>query len=172
MPQYQLIFNAADFQVNNWTFMPVPLILTVVGIFLIKFSGKPKVTWYSNWPPHPIFAWFFFLFVASISVVIIGLQVNQWLEIRAAVAQHNYHVVNGPVQDFKPMPREGHAEESFSVSGVRFSYSDFEVTQGFRNTEAYGGPIHANSRVRLGYICRPSETDCSNPLIIKVEIEK
>jgi hypothetical protein len=70
------------------------------------------------------------------------------------------------------MPAAGHADEIVTVQGVTFRYSDFNLTRGFNNTEAYGGPIHANSHVRLSYLCKPSETDCSDPIIIKVEIKK
>jgi hypothetical protein len=55
----------------------------------------------------------------------------------------------GPVTDFRPMPREGHADESFVVGGRRFSYSDYSVTPGFSNTRSHGGPIDNGVYVRI-----------------------
>ena len=61
-------------------------------------------------------------------------------------------VVEGTVENFRPMPHHGHSVESFTVNGVRFSYSDFDISKpGFNNTESHGGPIHAGMRVRVHY---------------------
>ncbi len=49
------------------------------------------------------------------------------------------------------MPKEGHANESFSVRGVRFSYSDFKVTDAFNNAASRGGPLNSDSYVRICY---------------------
>jgi len=48
-------------------------------------------------------------------------------------------VVEGPVENFVPMPHAGHADESFTVGGVRFAYSDYGVSDGFNNTSSHGG---------------------------------
>ena len=59
-------------------------------------------------------------------------------------------IVEGPVEQFHPMPYHGHSLESFTVSGVRFEYSDFDDSKpGFNHTESHGGPIHAGMRVRI-----------------------
>ena len=41
------------------------------------------------------------------------------------------------------------AGQPFSVAGRRFSYSDYVVTAGFRQTTAHGGPIREGLRVRV-----------------------
>jgi hypothetical protein len=61
------------------------------------------------------------------------------------------------------MPYAGHAEESFSVSGVPFRYSDFQITDGFNNTSSHGGPIKSDSYVRICY-------DPSGNVILRLEI--
>lgn len=64
----------------------------------------------------------------------------------------DFQVVEGEVRDFKPMPPEGHARESFTVSGVRFDYSDFDLSTGsFNNAASHGGPIHAGLYVRISH---------------------
>lgn len=61
-------------------------------------------------------------------------------------------VVEGPVEAFHPMPYHGHSNESFTVAGVRFSYSDFDDSKpGFNRTLSHGGPVNAGMRVRLHY---------------------
>ncbi|MBX9769509.1 MAG: hypothetical protein K2X47_19690 [Bdellovibrionales bacterium] len=41
--------------------------------------------------------------------------------------------------------------ESFMVSGVRFQYSDYVVTDGFNQTASHGGPISKGAYVRICY---------------------
>jgi hypothetical protein len=61
-------------------------------------------------------------------------------------------IVEGTVEQFHPMPYHGHSLESFTVNGVRFSYSDFDDSKpGFNNTESHGGPIHSGMHVRIHY---------------------
>src|SRR5262245_43079430 len=51
-------------------------------------------------------------------------------------------VVEGLITDFRPEPWQGHAPpEQFTVNGVTFEYSYFEMTQGFHTTAARGGPL-------------------------------
>src|SRR4051794_154882 len=45
-----------------------------------------------------------------------------------------YQTVEGTVTDFHPMPPMGHANESFVVNGIRFSYSNFAITPCFNRT--------------------------------------
>ena len=71
---------------------------------------------------------------------------------RDTLAAGTYAVVEGKVENFKPMPKTGHSQESFTVNGVRFLYSDYDVSQGgFNNTASHGGPIRSGLPVRIAY---------------------
>ena len=63
----------------------------------------------------------------------------------------NYFIVEGPVEDFHPMPYEGHQDECFRVRNQRFCYSDFIIQPGFHQSAAYGGPIRGGFPVRIAY---------------------
>jgi hypothetical protein len=59
-------------------------------------------------------------------------------------------VAEGTVDAFHPMPRGGHALESFTVGGIRFEYSDFDDSKpGFNHTASHGGPVRGGMRVRI-----------------------
>ena len=79
------------------------------------------------------------------------------------VAAPSTRVVEGPVRDFAPMPYTGHQLERFTVSDVRFAYSDFETTCGFHNTASHGGPIGAGRAVRIHH---------DGNLILKLEVAR
>ena len=43
----------------------------------------------------------------------------------------NYEIAEGYVENYVPMPKEGHALESFNVCDVYFEYSENSVTCGY-----------------------------------------
>ena len=65
-----------------------------------------------------------------------------------------YSIVEGKVENFDPMPEGGHKRESFTINGVEFNYSDFDLSVwGFNNAASHGGPINKNGQyLRIGYI--------------------
>lgn len=86
------------------------------------------------------------------SLVVVIDAVRDSYRCRDALLSGKAKVVEGPVEDFVPMPYGGHALERFSVGGVAFAYSDFVLTCGFRNTSSHGGPIHEGIGVRVHYV--------------------
>lgn len=103
-----------------------------------------------------------------ISAVTIFYNVSLFRETKKLYEAEQYNVIEGIVEDFHPMPYSGHREESFTVNGVKFSYSDFDVSYyGFNNTESHGGPISPGRRVRLSYVA----SDGKN-IILKIEVPK
>jgi hypothetical protein len=66
-----------------------------------------------------------------------------------------YAVLEGPVKDFHPMPDDGSSNESFSIAGRTFSYSDEEptlTTVCFNQTSPHGGPIHDSMWLRVKFV--------------------
>lgn len=49
-------------------------------------------------------------------------------------------------------PYSGHARETFVVNGQYFSYSDYDLTQGFNQTQSHGGPIKEGLQVRITHV--------------------
>jgi hypothetical protein len=72
-------------------------------------------------------------------------------EATQALREGRVSTVEGRVTDFVPMPYGGHPDEQFTVSGVRFSYSDYLIVPCFNNASSQGGPIKEGLWVRLSY---------------------
>lgn len=70
---------------------------------------------------------------------------------RAAYRNGEYATVEGRVSNFHPMPASGHPDESFTVNGVQFSYSDYVVVPCFNHTASHGGPMREGLQVRIAY---------------------
>lgn len=64
----------------------------------------------------------------------------------------DFQVTAGVVRNMKPMPYEGHSQETFIVANVMFRYSDYDILRGgFRNTSSHGGPIREGLNVRIAH---------------------
>ena len=76
----------------------------------------------------------------------------------------DYEVIEGPVENLKPRPREGHAAESFEVGGVLFEYP-IGYTYCYDKTYYEGGVFRWEGKnVRIGYITYKGDN-----LIVRIE---
>ena len=102
----------------------------------------------------------FFLFF-SIALFIVNLVHDYFIHNRLLFETPS--IVEGIVEQFKPMNYAGHDLEKFCVSNTCFTYSDFKITGGFNNTSSHGGPIKQGLYVRVSYI---------ENVIVKIEIKE
>ncbi|SRR6266566_1061850 len=138
----------------TWWFPAAGLVLVAVGAG-IGLLGKRSVRSIG------------FVFAGLAMLWVIGsaaMMVSFYSEAKAAAHSPDTPVVEGIVENFKPAPYEGHQDESFDVRGVSFSYSDYVITGGFRQTVSHGGPIRSGVPVRIHY--NPNEHN----LIVKLEV--
>jgi hypothetical protein len=94
-------------------------------------------------------------FLISLALVTVAYVFIDWQSARrdalTDLANGRYEVVQGTVDHFAPMYYAGRTEESFTVSGHAFRYSDHEMTPCFNRAWAHGGPIHAGLSVRIWF---------------------
>lgn len=65
----------------------------------------------------------------------------------------NYEIVSGFVEKFNPMPFAGHQDETFQIKDVKFTYSDYVITAGYRQSLSHGGVIKGNGQMlKIGYV--------------------
>ena len=104
------------------------------------------------------------LFVSII--LILDSLINQ-LEINKKYTSGRY-TLKEKIMDFYPMPVEGHSDESFTLNGIHFEYSDFEPMYSFNNSASHGGPIKfEGQQVRIGFI-----TNKGKNIILRVDVKK
>ncbi len=103
-----------------------------------------------------------FLLLAVYALRAPGVQA-MYARARIAYLEGQYSTVEGTVTNFQPMPYSGHSDETFSVNGVKFSYSDYLLIPCFNNTASHGGPVHEGLRVRIAY---------SGNCILKLEVSR
>jgi hypothetical protein len=161
------VFDVVDSGFKDWTFSAFGLIFVAIGIVfaffptLIKATGIPFLDLQSRFQKVLRFA--FPAFAILWTVISFSGTYSQHLRHKSLAQENGCRVVEGPVEQFVPMPYGGHAVESFSVSGISFRYSDFIVTDGFNNTASHGGPLRSDSYVRICY-------DPTGNVILRLEI--
>lgn len=92
-------------------------------------------------------------FVTVFLIISWASHLSMYNKIVGAYNNGQYEIVEGYVENFVPMPYEGHSNESFEINGVEFSYSDYESHQGYNNTKSHDGVIEGNGQhLKIGYI--------------------
>lgn len=136
---------------TEWPAFFVPLVFLPVA-WMLGTGDKP---WKRNGKVVKVSLPIRRLLVGFLVFLSIGLPAwifaDYWT-LRSALANRRCEVAEGRVTNYSPMPVEGHKEESFTVNGVRFHYSDFALTAGFNNATSLGGPIREGLQVRIHYL--------------------
>jgi hypothetical protein len=163
---YQVVYDISETS-PAWWFPGVGVGFTIASCAMWHF--RHRMLWAWHWPlrdsalGRTIFCAAFLGYSASWTTVagagVVGGHYRAQHLLRAGLAS----VVEGTVEDFHPMPYNGHDTERFTVDGVHFAYSDFAVGEGFNHTSSHGGPMRAGLHVRVHY---------QGPMILRLEVER
>lgn len=143
----------------------IPFILLIAAFAMPKMKEKAVAQndIKTNKEFEKVFMIIFRIFCVFMILIELVIGTFQYKNIVLAYRNGNYQTVEGYVENYTPMPYGGHSEESFTINGVEFAYSDFIITQGYHNAASHGGVItHNGQHLKLGYV----EPDASNGNII------
>lgn len=154
---YTTVFDVTDRLPELW-FPAAGILFVLIGIGLWYSAGlePAPVAWTGPFRTKRSlrrgFAGFWLGFSILWTVTtIVGVLGSYW-HLSRALRNGTAQVVEGRVEQFEPMPYEGHARERFAVDGVHFAYSDYNITSAFNNTSSHGGPIREGLLVRIHYV--------------------
>lgn len=92
----------------------------------------------------------FVLFGGSFSILMFILlattNIYGYFNLKHMIDTNHIKKVEGYVEKYHPMPYDGHEDEHFTINGVYFGYSDFQVTNGYNNSASHGGVITHNGQ--------------------------
>jgi len=143
---YVTVFDITQ-QHFAWWFPAAGFLFVIVGIVLVKFVAKyPSQRYVAK-----LTGWVMIVFASFWTLVAFGITFSRYEEYTEAYRTGRYSVVEGPVEDFQPMPYEGHQDECFRVKDARFCYSDYGEQAGFNQSASHGGPIREGLPVRVAY---------------------
>lgn len=159
------VFDVLDSGFRDWNFAAFGLIFVAIGTIIFVF---PKILEAARIPYFPsrsltLFRYGFLGFALLWTTLAFVTTYASHLHHVRLARDNRCRIAEGRVEHFVPMPPTGHGREAFTVSGVLFSYSDFEVTDAFNNTASRGGPVDADAYVRICY-------DPAGNAILRLEI--
>ena len=148
--EYQL--NFSDYLLNL-----IPLVIGIAFMHVFVLSIKDK----SNETKRfiKIFSGAITFIIGILSLVIfIFITVSMSLEhidYKNRLANNDVCVVEGYVENFHPMPFEGHDTERFNINGVNFEYSDSTIINGYHKSSTHGGVItHNGQYLKIKYVVK------------------
>ena len=161
---YQVAYDIQEVIYPGWWIFGTGILFLSIGLGIILFgdtkllnsilekSTKQRVV-------MPIISCIF----GTVWVVIGIFNYSNFAALRGAAKNGSTEIVEGKVEQFVPMPYEGHAQETFIVNGRYFAYSDYDATKGFNHTQSHGGPMKEGLQVRITHV---------DGSIVKLEIAK
>lgn len=145
--QYKTVFDVVEAGYRYWPFPAVfvgLIVLIICELLLRKILPGWRLSGFRRWMLYLGLGlcslWSFQTFDNTYS---------DYIELRDALQKRETVVIEGKVENFIPMPEAGHSNESFTVAGRKFEYSDYEITAGFNKTKSHGGPIRSGMYVRI-----------------------
>jgi hypothetical protein len=81
---------------------------------------------------------------------VFALYIGQYLPLLNARLAGRYQVAEGCLTSFRSASNDTESDK-IQLANHTFTYANFE-NPSFGQTESHGGPIHADSRVRLGFV--------------------
>ena|SRR5215204_11577 len=150
---YQVAYDIQNVMYPGWWIFGMGILFFAVGLGIIFFgdtkvldsiiesSTKQRVV-------MPILSCVF----GSLTIGGGIINYSNFANLRSAARNGSSEIVEGKVEQFVPMPYGGHARETFIVNERYFSYSDYDLTRGFNNTQSHGGPIKEGLQVRITHV--------------------
>lgn len=105
-------------------------------------------------------------------MLVLGLSVEH-KEYQQLIDDSEIQVVEGYVENYHPMPYEGHDTEHFEINGVYFEYSDYSMVNGYNVTASHGGVItHNGQRLKIKYVSKEYDGVSQNIILYIAQIEE
>lgn len=166
-------------QKPDYTVLLFPLIFIIIGLFIffIAYNSTPDI----DKPINSFNPRKRKLLIGSVFVAlplfaifqIVGFKNSTYSETTEALSTNKIKIVEGKVENYHPMPYEGHDQEKFDVNGVHFEFSDYTFSdEGYHNAASHGGAIHGGIYVRINYYEKhnPDYAEYYSNIITKLEI--
>ena len=141
-------------------FLLIPVVMMIFILFfpkILKATSEEKYTQVS-YKVVKIFCACAFSFVLIFTSIVSLSQIDMYKNVVGAYKTGDYEIIEGYVQNFIPMPYEGHSDESFEINGVKFAYSNYSIQSGYNNAKSHGGVIKGDGQhLKIGYVSYNNE---------------
>ncbi len=85
-------------------------------------------------------------------LVQIPIELIERRKVKEIIKNNYYKTIEGRIESFSPAYNRDQPNESFEISGVKFSYSEFDDIYGYSKTSIHGGIIDSTGQyLRISY---------------------
>ncbi len=168
----KLIYDFGDRWPNvGVMLLPLGFVLVGLGIFFYHLIAVKNTQHSRSLLNRRNYGMFFGILFASltglIALVLIPANINEYQKTKRIYDSRDYEIVQGTVENYHPMPATGHDRESFTVKGVSFEFSDYDVSDyGYNNAASKGGAIKEGLYVRIAYF-----NNGNRNVILRLEVD-
>jgi hypothetical protein len=152
---YRVVFDVSE-QTPDWQFPAFGLLFIGVGLVLVLGRNRAAQNIRATILPWAMLA-FSLIWIGGALASVLGGHSRAVQALKSGA----FGTAVGSVENFQAETMN-HKRETFTVSGLRFSYSRYIISPGFRQTAAEGGPLRNGVPVRIAYVGNE---------ILKLEIE-
>lgn len=147
---YQVAYDIQQVWYSGWWLFAIGIFLFSLGLGTIVFDGWKFFS--RILPSHGIVVSIFICVFGSFWIGAGIINYSNFANLREAARDGSAQIAEGKVEQFVPMPYEGHAQETFVVNGQYFAYSDYDMTKGFNQSQSHGGPLKEGLQVRITHV--------------------
>ena len=170
--------NNVLYELNfNWLQSFILIIPLFVGLgFFFTFKWYPSqnpgtdqkgARGYAGYVFFKWTGWIVGIFAICLFILITAAHIMDFQEKKDILDNNQAVVVEGIVEKYHAMPREGHDTEHFEINGVYFEYSSGELLNGYNKPGCYGGLIKENGQhLKIKYV---KDQDIGNNIILYIE---
>ena len=142
---YELNFDWVE---SYWLLTPL---LVGLGFFFVIPLQNPEVKQkgskgYSGFIFWKITGYIIGTFLICLWALLVLSHVVDYQEMREILDNDQALVVEGIVENYHAMPKEGHDTERFEINGVFFEFTSYEVINGYNTPACDGGVIKENGQ--------------------------
>ena len=148
---YRVAYNIEQVWYPGWWIFAIGILLFSLGLGMIFFGDRKFFALTVSTKQRIIMP----IFTCVFGSLMIGagiLNYSNFANLRDAARNGSVAIAEGKIEQFVPMPYTGHAQETFLVNGQYFSYSDYDLTKGFNQTQSHGGPLKEGLQVRITHV--------------------
>ncbi len=147
---YKLIFDVTREGFRAWWFPAFGLLFVALGVVGViverRFASRPR-----RWP-GALGVWAFLGFSVLWTFLSGFFSYREYATLVSAVEQGTVQYVEGPVQNFAPMPANGPRRGALRGRREALRVLDNVAGAGFNDTSTEGGPMRPGLQVRVGYV--------------------
>lgn len=91
--------------------------------------------------------------IISIPILVFTLSrnVGEYFQLVSILEENKFEIIEGYVKNFIPKEKSNRKRESFIIDGIKFIYSDHDITSAFKQSKIQGGPIYEGAYVKIHY---------------------